>query len=54
MDLRYPLFYILFKDPWKHASIFQPIRGGDVEIILTECDNCAHCADTKGPRDSDP
>lgn len=43
------------EDPWKHASIYKKkLINNDIEVIEIDCDDCGHCRDTKGPKDTDP
>jgi len=39
------------EDPWQWAS--KTTSSGDIESILIDCDDCAHCVDLYTPKDSD-
>ena len=46
-------FIIINKDPWQHASVTSTKSNSDVLTIVIDCENCAHCSDTKAPKDTD-
>lgn len=46
------LFTNGIEDQWQHCSITKP--KGEIEAVLIDCDNCAHCVELYDEKADDP
>ena len=41
------------EDIWKDVSILEKPEGSDLDVLVIDCDDCAHCVDLYDEKDED-